>query len=206
MSKVPEKIHPLGDTMYTRLLYIQSCGIKTEDLNGRGADYMIPLELSIDPFTDEMEQFSHGVSDYSHMFGCAYKTEYCGWLCCNKYYGVGVQNGGGWKDVLPYQKTPCDLHIKLNKEGATVNGRFFSVPAVAPETEMNQLSLMGTGYWAAAGVYQSHWCRIRRNGELIADFVPVMRKYDGKCGMYDLVRHKFFCAVADDAYFPGPKA
>lgn len=81
----------------------------------------------------------------------------------------------------------------INKDGFYVNGnRIKALTNVAEFTDNNTLTLFRVeGGTINSALFQIYSLRIRENGELVADYIPVKRNSDGKCGMYDLVSGTF---------------
>lgn len=81
----------------------------------------------------------------------------------------------------------------LNKNGFYLNGnRIKALSNVAEFTDNNTLTLFRVeGGTINSALFQVYSLRIRENGELVADYIPVKRNSDGKCGMYDLVSDTF---------------
>lgn len=48
-----------------------------------------------------------------------------------------------------------------------------------------------------------YWCKVCRNGEVLRDFVPVMRLSDSTAGMYDRVTESFFGTAGSQALVYG---
>lgn len=144
-------------------------------------------------------------TSYANLFGCYDKTNkqelYLRFVMSSAYNGVigdeSISTNCG--SAAGNYRDPSKKWIyTLNKDGFYVNGNRLKVLSNVAEFTNNNTLLLGKTNKASqtTRLFQIYSLRIRENGELVADYMPVKRDSDGKCGMYDLVSGTFKIDVA----------
>lgn len=139
-------------------------------------------------------------TSYTNLFGCYDKTNaqelYLRFVMSSAYNGVigdeSITTNVG-SAVGSYRDPSPKWIYTLNKDGFYVNGnRIKALSDVAEFTNNNTLWLGRLGKASqTTPLFQIYSLRIRENEVLVADYIPVKRNSDGKCGMYDLVSGTF---------------
>lgn len=144
-------------------------------------------------------------TSYTNLFGCYDKTNkqelYLRFVMSSAYHGVigdeSIANNYGSAAGTYRDPSPKWIYT-LNKNGFYVNGNKIKALSDVAEFTNNNTLLLGKINKASqtTHLFQIYSLRIRENGELVADYIPVKRNSDGKCGMYDLVSDTFKTDVA----------
>lgn len=98
-----------------------------------------------------------------------------------------------------FTKYAPEIAVDSNKHIFTYKDKIFSIADLGATLDATKISWGGdtTELRLFYGYSSPTPCRIyyyqqKRDGELVADFVPCYRKSDNKPGMYDLVTNEFF--------------
>ena len=166
---------------------------KVEYLESIGAQY-IDTGYIIDTSTDEIELYFQitEANNYKWIFG-----EHDN----NARIGLGSGDGENKRNVAYYNSTykvndtemySSQHYYKADSTGAYLNGTKKANYTAFSSTStiyLFNLNLSQTDYCCSGKIWSY---KHRRNGVLIRDFIPVVRKADNKPGMYDKVTKQFF--------------
>lgn len=199
-----EYIGQLDDARYVPLEYIEGTG--TQYINtGLTVAGDLDIEASIQFTSMTLESGSAPINGgYTSSSGLTYRADFAGingdvfWVgCSTNKVDTGVPS-----DLLRHT-----FHINTATGEWGIDNVTGSVsPAVYPsnympilifDRGMSQLS----SYKCKERVY---WVKVRKDGELVRDFVPVLRVSDNTPGLYDMAGRAFYANAGTGKFVEGP--
>lgn len=179
---------------YERIEYIESNGSSYIDTGIYGSD-LLDIEISISPIGEMGFFLISRISPYK------------------RTYGVVEQQGSNMRFDYCDQINPLGYFINkrvtIRKSGLNIyvnnvwNMSLSVCKFTTPSTLLMFGILQGSVVNATHAGGKIYFLKMKENGMLVRDFIPVKRKSDGVIGMYDLVGRKFYTSPNGVAFTGG---
>ena len=184
---------------YEKLDFITESGyVSVIDTGISGDDLDIELKFNHDTFVQWLAIFGNYVNTstdaYRLLLGSNETQLYCLRGTQANSNRIIAPNGGVINN---------DIVIRFDASGYAAISNGVEVIGTPTSTHGNENTRnIGIGYSAVttskiarSGKTKYYYCKLRRNGTLLRNFIPCKRISDDKVGMYDLVTRAFFTSV-----------
>ena len=179
---------------YERMEYIESNGSSYIDTGIYGSN-LLDIEISISSIDGIGFFLMSRVSPYERTYGVVQQPDS---LMRFDYYNNLNYIGTFVKKIITIRKSGLDIYVNnVFKQSLSV-GKF-----TTPYTLLMFGILQGSIVNATQAGNKIYFLKMKENGMLVRDFIPVKRKSDGVIGMYDLVGRKFYTSPNGVAFTGG---
>lgn len=181
---------------YERMEYIESNGSSYIDTGIYGSN-LLDIEISISYSTMGSAVFflMSRVSPKERTYGV---VEQPNSLMRFDYYNNTNNIDDFINKRITIRKSGLDIYVN-NK----FNQRLYEGKFTTPSTLLMFGILQGSIVNATPAGGKIYFLKMKENGMLVRDFIPVRRKSDGVIGMYDLVGRKFYTSPNGEAFTGG---
>lgn len=179
---------------YERMEYIESNGSSYIDTGIYGSN-LLDIEISISSIGHIGFFLISRVSPYERTYGV---VEQDGSDIRFDYYNKINHLGVFINERITIRKSGSDIYVN-NK----FNKRLYEGKFTTPSTLLMFGILQGSIVNATQAGSKIYFLKMKENGMLVRDFIPVKRKSDGVIGMYDLVGRKFYTSPNGEAFTGG---
>ena len=178
---------------YERMEYIESNGSSYIDTGIYGSN-LLDIEISISSVNDKSKFFiGSRVSPYVRTYTLVFDHSYIRFDYNNK-----LNHLGNYNKKITIKKSGLHVYVDNVWNVDLYEGKF-----TTPSTLLLFGILQGSIVNATQAGGKIYFLKMKENGMLVRDFIPVKRNSDGVIGMYDLVGRKFYTSPNGVAFTGG---
>lgn len=183
---------------YERIEYIESNGSSYIDTGIYGSN-LLDIEISISQIWGVGLFFLISrVSPFERTYGVVQQHTKQSSIRFDYYNGLNFL-GNFINERITIRKSGLDIYVNNTlKQRLLAKDKF-----TTPSTLLMFGILQGSTVNATRAGGKIHFLKMKENGMLVRDFIPVKRKSDGVIGMYDLVGRKFYTSPNGVAFTGG---
>lgn len=180
---------------YERIKYIESNGSSYIDTGIYGSN-LLDIEISISQIGNTAAFFLISrVSPYERTYGVVKQPDS---RMRFDYYNNINHIGNFINKRITIRKSGLDIYVNN-----VFSKRLSEYKFTTPSTLLMFGILQGSIVNATQAGGKIYFLKMKENGMLVRDFIPVKRKSDGVIGMYDLVGRKFYTSPNGVAFTGG---
>lgn len=179
---------------YERMKYIESNGSSYIDTGIYGSN-LLDIEISISKIGQNGFFLISRASTYGRTYGVVEQQDS---LMRFDYYNRLNHLGYFIDKIITIRKSGLDIYVNNVLKNSLLEYKF-----TTPSTLLMFGILQGSTVNATQAGGKIYFLKMKENGMLVRDFIPVKRKSDGVIGMYDLVGRKFYTSPNGVAFTGG---